>query len=151
MSLSSSASNRATVFLNAPLSSLAEQQLNITIADAVRTLGYNVYVPQEIIPPGTEKEPQAILEENLSAIDGADVIITVLDKPGLGVAFELGFICAIDKPVILFRSDKQDYLGKILEGIWEASPSTRKATTLNQLQSLLQTLQSEGFQDAPVG
>lgn len=126
------------LFLNAPLSSYAEQELNRRIVKMIRSCGHEVYVPQEEIPPGSaQANPGTILDENIRAIEQADVIISILDKPGLGVALELGYVLALEKPMYLLRTDEQDYLGKIVEGLWLRTPPNQKATSIPELEALL--------------
>lgn len=123
------------VFINASLSSLAERQLNKEITKILDNLGVDYYLPQEAIPPAENVDSTAVLEANLRAIKGCDVVLSILDKPGLGVIFELGQALAMKKPVVLFRSDMQDYMGKIMEGVWEVERD--KARSLEELKTIL--------------
>lgn len=135
-----SSASEGRVFLNAPLSTLAEQRLNDVISSLVVDLGFTCYSPQEKIPPGSSLAPAVIFEENRRAVDESDIILCVLDKPGLGVVFELGYALAQGKTIVAFRSDQQDYLGKVLEGLWERLDTDRKATTLDRLREILSQL-----------
>jgi nucleoside 2-deoxyribosyltransferase len=130
-------------FLSSPLSTLAEQNLNATIASIIRSCGYDCYVPQENLPPGGGASPTAVLQHNIEAVTASDLILSVLDKPGSGVVFELAYAFALRKPIVVFRSDKQDYLGKVLEGFWSITPATCKATSLEELRQILLQLQTE--------
>lgn len=123
--------------MNSSLSSLAEQLLNSKIANILIDLGYSVYLPQEIIPPNKNSSSIDIFNANLIAIKNCDIVLSILDKPGLGVAFELGFAISINKPTILFRSDVQDYLGKIMEGLWELTDINFKASSLEELRLVM--------------
>lgn len=130
-------------FLSSPLSTLAEQNLNATLATLVRSCGYDCYVPQEHLPPGGGASPTAVLQYNIDAVTASDLILSVLDKPGSGVVFELAYAFALRKPIVVFRSDKQDYLGKVLEGFWSITPTGYKATSLEELRQILLQLQVE--------
>ncbi|MCK4386420.1 MAG: nucleoside 2-deoxyribosyltransferase [candidate division Zixibacteria bacterium] len=130
---------RKKIFVNAPLSTLAEQQLNKEITKIVKELGFEIYLPQEVIPPGTNASAKRVFEANLQAVKDGDIVLSVLDKPGLGVIFELAYALALKKSVILFRSDKQDYLGKIIEGLWGSFEEKNKAQTLEKLKKILKT------------
>jgi len=126
------------VFLNAGLSSLAEQMFNKEISHLLSKYGFMVYMPQEVLPPGISISAAEIYRANLKAIQDADLLISILDKPGLGVVYELGYALANSKKVIMFRSDVQDYLGKIIEGVWEITDSQYKARDLLELEKILQ-------------
>jgi len=130
---------RKRIFINAPLSTLAEQQFNEEIAQIMTDLGFEFYLPQEAIPPANSTSATSIFEANLQAVKNCDIVLSILDKPGLGVIFELAYALAINKPVILFRSDKQDYLGKVIEGLWEKHDPKNKSRTLEQLKRILKT------------
>jgi nucleoside 2-deoxyribosyltransferase len=128
------------VFLSSPLSTLAEQNLNAALADLVRSNGHHCYVPQEHLPPGGGASALEIFEHNVAEVCKSDLVLTVLDKPGSGVVFEMAYAYALNKPILAFRSDQQGYLGKVLEGFWAALPVAQRATTLAELRSLLANL-----------
>jgi nucleoside 2-deoxyribosyltransferase len=128
------------LFVSSPLSTLAEQNLNATLAAIVREVGYDCYLPQEHLPPGGGASPRDIFHHNVTAVQASDVVLCVLDKPGSGVIFELAYAFALSKPTIVFRSDKQDYLGKLIEGFWETTAPDCRATTLAELRAILQRL-----------
>jgi len=128
---------KTKIFLNAPLSSLAEQKLNQEIERLITAHGFSCYTPQEILPPGTGVGASEIVKSNIDALNQCDIILSVLDKPGLGVIFELAYAYAKDKEIILLRTDKQDYLGKIIEGFWERMPEERRAKSLADLEEIL--------------
>src|SRR4051812_3492961 len=121
------------VFLNAPLSALGDRLVNEQAVALLQKHNFTVYSPPHQLPVGTDASAQAILEANARAVIETDVMVSVLDKPGLGVAFELGVAWALGKPIIAFRSDIQDYLGKIIEGVWMSLPQGRTARTLEEL------------------
>jgi len=129
--------SKKTVFVNAPLSTLAEGRLNAELRRLVEAMGYLTYLPQGHIPPGSDVSSLEVLNDNISAVRKSDIILTVLDKPGLGVAFELGYATARKKKIVALRTDPQDYLGKIIEGFWENLPLTSRATSLSELRAIL--------------
>jgi hypothetical protein len=128
------------IFLSSALSTLAEQNLNSTVAQIIRGTGHECYVPQEHLPPGGGASSVDVFEHNIRAVTESDAILTILDKPGSGVVFEVAYAFALDKPILVFRSDKQDYLGKVLEGFWATVPPGCRATTLEELQAALAQL-----------
>lgn len=128
------------VFLNAPLSHVAAQLLNEQIKALLEEEGFECIFPQEILPPGPEASPIEVFKQNTRFVKDCDVVLTVLDAPGEGVFFELGLAYALGKPIIIFRSDRQNYLGKVIEGLWQMMPDLRKATTLEKLRSVVRRL-----------
>ena len=86
---------------------------------------------------GTEQKLDDSFQRKMEVLDA---LLTVLDKPGLGVAFELGVAFAMKKQVVLFRTDVQDYLGKVLEGLWQSHPSHLRAVTVEELRLVLSQL-----------
>ncbi|MBN1805220.1 MAG: nucleoside 2-deoxyribosyltransferase [Sedimentisphaerales bacterium] len=128
------------IFLNSPLSSLAEQTLNKELKKLIKNSGFDCCIPQEILPPGENVNCIDVLKSNIDSLNECEIIISVLDKPGLGVIFELAYAYAINKEIILFRTDKQDYLGKIIEGFWSEMPGKRRARSLNELKNILNKL-----------
>ncbi len=133
---------RLRFFINSSLSSLAEQRLNAELADVVEQASHSVYLPQRELPLGTRASPAEILEANSAAVRASDAVLVVLDKPGLGVAFELGVAFAVKKRIVLFRTDTQDYLGKILEGLWQSHERDLRATSVEELRVVLSRLSS---------
>jgi nucleoside 2-deoxyribosyltransferase len=129
-----------TVFLSAPLSTLAEQNLNAAITEIIRETGLTCFAPQENLPPGRGIAATAIFQQNVDAVTDCDIVLVLLDKPGSGVIFELAYGFALKKTIIAFRSDQQDYLGKIIEGFWELTPSDCKARTLDELRQIFSRL-----------
>src|SRR5688572_24296259 len=97
-----SGERRPRIFINASLSSLAEQRLNAEIASMIESLNAETYLPQRELPIDMLASAEEILIANMRAVQEADLIVSVLDKPGLGVAFELGFAAAIGKRCVLF-------------------------------------------------
>jgi nucleoside 2-deoxyribosyltransferase len=128
------------LFISSPLSTLAEQNLNATLAALVRDLGYQCYLPQEHLPPGGGASPRDVFQHNIAAVQASDIVLVVLDKPGSGVIFELAYAFAVGKPTVVFRSDKQDYLGKVIEGFWDTTAPDCRATTINELRTVLMRL-----------
>jgi len=75
-------------------------------------------------------------------VEQCDLVLSVLDEPGEGVIFELGFAYALGKPIFAFRSNGQSYLGKVVEGLWLELPESQKAKTLDELRSRLKHLRA---------
>lgn len=131
------------VFLNAPLSHIAAQLLNEQIKSLLEEEGFECIFPQQILPPGPETSPIEVFRQNAKFVKDCDVVLSVLDAPGEGVFFELGLAYALGKPIIVFRSDRQNYLGKVIEGLWQMMPDLRKASNLEELRSVVRCLKRE--------
>jgi len=131
--LKKSKNKKYRVFFNAPLSSLAERFFNEQLKCILEEEGFKCIMPQEILPPGPNTAPVKILRNNQHLIESSDIVLSVLDKPGEGVIFELGVAFTLGKSIVIFRSDEQDYLGKIVEGIYNLIPNDRKTGNPQEL------------------
>lgn len=131
------------VFLNSSLSHIAAQSLNLKIKRILKDEGFICVMPQEILPPGPNTDSKEVFVKNFELVKQSDIILSVLDSPGEGVIFELGVAYALGKPIIAFRSDRQDYLGKVVEGMWLTLPESKKAKNLKELRNRLKHF-SEG-------
>jgi nucleoside 2-deoxyribosyltransferase len=107
---------KKTVFINAALSTLWERELNATVVELLRELGLDYFSPQDELPPGSQASATKILQANTRALEHADIVLCVLDKPGLGVAFELGHAAALGKTIILFRKTDRTTSARSLKG-----------------------------------
>ncbi len=130
-------SHRPLVFLNASLSSLAEKELNKQLERLVVDCGGRVFLPQRELPQGAGLTPADILDGNSAGVLKSDLILSVLDKPGLGVAYELGVAVSASKPILMFRTDTGHHLGKIIEGLWQRQPPEMTATSMSDLEMAL--------------
>jgi len=97
------------IFLAAPLFSDAERAFNAAVARQLRDAGFEVWLAQEapFIIKGTAEEKKAIFEGDLKALANSDVVLAVLDGLDVdsGVAFELGFAHALQKPMFGLKTD----------------------------------------------
>jgi nucleoside 2-deoxyribosyltransferase len=132
------------VFLNAPLSNIAAQTLNTKIKRVLEEEGFICISPQEILPPSTNVDSREILKQNVEFVKQCDIILSVLDAPGEGVIFELGFAYAIGKPIVAFRSNRLSYLGKVIEGLWSELPESQKAASIDELRTRLKHFRASG-------
>lgn len=125
------------VFLNASLSSARARIFNERLKRIVTEEGLECLLPQEILPPGRNIDEVEILKTNQRLIESSDIVLSVLDKPGEGVVFELGVAFTLGKPIIIFRSSEEDNLGKIIEGVYKLLPEDSKAGNLRELRTIL--------------
>ena len=103
------------VFLAAPLFSEAEREFNSKIAKKLREKGFEVWLAQEssFIQHDTHKEKKSIYEGDISALNGSDVVVAVLDgaEVDAGVAYEMGYAKALEKPIIGLKTDYRTFSG----------------------------------------
>lgn len=128
---------RPLVFLNASLSGLGNRLLNDQVLSVLRGYDVDVYAPQVELPLDAGLSPIQILTANTDAIKRCDVVISILDKPGLGVAYELGVAMTLERPILAFRSATGESLGKILDGLWDRLRPDVRATSLRELSDML--------------
>lgn len=126
------------IFVNATLWPVAHREFNKQLKRIIKDHGFEVYLPQDVFHPDDIPSAKEILKANAKAVENSDIILSVLDCPGLGVAFEIGYAMAKNKRMIAFRTDLRTYLGKIIEGFWDDLGSENKARTLNELSAILQ-------------
>nr|MDO8098741.1 nucleoside 2-deoxyribosyltransferase [Candidatus Njordarchaeota archaeon] len=97
------------VFFAAPLFSEAERDFNSKAARLLRGEGFEVWLAQEhrFIERSSIKEKRSIFEEDVEALKKSDLIVAVLDGVDVdsGVAFEIGFACALGKPILGLKTD----------------------------------------------
>lgn len=125
------------IFLNAALWPAAHRQFNKRLRRIIEDHGFEVYLPQDASAPDHPPSAEEILKANVRAVENCDIVLSVLDCPGLGVAFEIGYAMAKNKTMIAFRTDLRTYLGKIIEGFWDNLDSKSKARTLDELSAVL--------------
>jgi nucleoside 2-deoxyribosyltransferase len=102
---------KKTVYLAGPLFSEAEQKFNLELAAKIKKAGYEVFLPQENsadTAEGREKIDTAdIFSKDVAGLDGADLVVAVLDGPDIdsGTAWEIGYAWARNVPVLGLRTD----------------------------------------------
>ena len=103
------------VFLATPLFSEAEREFNSKIAERLRENGFEVWLAQEasFIQHDTHKEKKAIYEGDISALKASDVVVAILDgsEVDAGVAYEMGYAKALEKPIIGLKTDYRTFSG----------------------------------------
>jgi len=101
------------IFLAAPLFSESERDFNSKVAKRLRDKGFEVWLAQEspFIHEGTFKEKEKIYEEDISALKKCDIVVAVLDgvEVDSGVAFEMGYATALEKPLIGLKTDHRAF------------------------------------------
>ncbi len=129
------------VFLAAPLFSEAEREFNSKIAERLRENGFEVWLAQEapFIKQGTHKEKKAIYEGDISALKTCDVILSVLDgvEVDAGVAYEMGYAKALDKPIVGLKTDHRTFSGMEDVNLMLEVPLIKICRTVGEVVDLL--------------
>ena len=103
----------ASVYFAAPLFCKAELDFDAQLAQSLRLNGHTVFLPQEHTPdtdlsPITGRDARrSVFRADLSAIDGCDLFLMILDGrvPDEGACFELGYAYARGKTCIGMKTD----------------------------------------------
>ncbi|MCL7414287.1 MAG: nucleoside 2-deoxyribosyltransferase [ANME-2 cluster archaeon] len=97
------------VYLAAPLFSDAECEFNSRLRDEIEEIGLVVFLPQEHSNDTKDERyrQENIFSKNRDAIDGADLMVAVLDGVDVdsGTAWEIGYAYARGLPVYGLRTD----------------------------------------------
>lgn len=100
-----------SIYLAAPLFSLAEREFNERIAENLSQQGFLVILPQEeaknFMDETGQTDFKALAINCAKLAISADVMIAILDGSDVdsGTAFEIGARCAFQKPTIGVRTD----------------------------------------------
>src|SRR5262245_47287539 len=92
------------IYLAGPLFTTAERDFNARLADRLRHLGHEVWLPQEREPrSATGKE---IFLKDVEGIDWAEAVVANMDgpDPDSGTCWECGYAYR-KKAILLFRTD----------------------------------------------
>lgn len=98
------------IYLASPLFSEAERTFNSTLTGTLRTMGFEVFLPQESeVNNNTIFDPQSIFENDIENITSADFIVAVIEGMEIdaGVCFEIGYAYALGKKVYAVRTDNR--------------------------------------------
>ena len=98
------------IYLAAPLFSESEREYNKRIAEILRQLLYEVYLPQEMGDECAVRENKdyiRIYEHNKKTLRDSDIVVAVIDGADAdsGTAWEMGYATALEKRVIALRTD----------------------------------------------
>jgi nucleoside 2-deoxyribosyltransferase len=92
------------IYLAGPLFSTAERTFNARLAELLREMKIEVWLPQD--SEQGSMSPRQIFEEDVKGIDWADVVVANMDgpDPDSGTCWECGYAYR-KKPIIVFRTD----------------------------------------------
>lgn len=93
------------IYIAGPLFTQAEIQFNAVLAQQLQQAGYSVYLPQDACAGLTD--PQALFEKCLDGLEGAAMVLVLLDGADAdsGSCFEVGYAYAKQLPVVGVRTD----------------------------------------------
>jgi nucleoside 2-deoxyribosyltransferase len=138
------------IYIAAPLFNPSERALNAHLRSIIP---YPTYLPQEdgglltnLLESGIafEAAVRTVFQNDLKALERCDVMVAVLDGPHVdsGVAFEIGYFHALNKPIVGFHTDRRSELPTGLNPMLLGSISVI-ATTENELVVTLNQIQLE--------
>jgi nucleoside 2-deoxyribosyltransferase len=92
------------IYLAGPLFSTAERDFNARLAQLLRDLGHEIWLPQE--SEQATMTPAQIFGEDVAGIDWAEVVVANMDgpDPDSGTCWECGYAYR-KKPIVVFRTD----------------------------------------------
>jgi nucleoside 2-deoxyribosyltransferase len=92
------------IYLAGPLFSTGERDFNTRLANALRALKHEVWLPQE--SEQLSMNPRQIFEEDVRGIDWSEVVVANMDgpDPDSGTCWECGYAYG-KKRIVLFRTD----------------------------------------------
>jgi nucleoside 2-deoxyribosyltransferase len=98
------------VYLAAPLFSEAERDYNERIAELLRDIFFDVYLPQDFgddTSSRTLAQHKRIYTKNVESLSSADIVVAIIDGADAdsGTAWEMGYAFAHGKQVIALRTD----------------------------------------------
>jgi nucleoside 2-deoxyribosyltransferase len=129
------------IYLAAPLFSEAERRYNAYVRDLLLQAGYDIYLPQEQGKDArhrTKEEDHIIFVRHKQALDHAQAVIAVCDGPDTdsGTAWEAGYACAKEIPLIALRTDTR-MIGEKRRINLMLEQSSNVATSIEELLPLL--------------
>jgi len=133
---------RSPVYLAAPLFSDAERNFNTLVRDFLVANGYPVYLPQETGEgvSGPERD-RTIFESHLAALDRAACVVAICDGTDTdsGTAWEIGYACSQEIPVIALATDRRrPWAGKMVNLM--VRESARMVSTVEEILPVLKSL-----------
>jgi nucleoside 2-deoxyribosyltransferase len=93
------------IYFAGPLFTTAEREWNVRMARALEAAGYEVWLPQENEP--RDKNARDIFLMDVEGLKWTDVVVANMDgtDPDSGTCWECGWAYAMNKPVLLIRTD----------------------------------------------
>lgn len=100
------------IYLANSLFTKLERDFNEEVCHRLEGLGYEVYLPQRDGGQAKEGVPvQELFKKDITALNNCDIIVAILNgsEPDSGTVFEVGYACALDKPIYAFRDDFRSF------------------------------------------
>lgn len=95
------------LYFAGPLFTQAERDWNRLVAIGLRSLGHDVFLPQDAVKELSTLEADPIFRLDVNGVRSADAVVAVLDgaDPDSGTSFECGLAFALGIPIVAVRSD----------------------------------------------
>ncbi len=95
------------VYFAGPLFTQAERAWNRRVADSLRRLGHEVFLPQDEVQSLTTLQADSVFRVDLDGVRSADALVAILDGADAdsGTCFECGVAYALGLPIVVVRSD----------------------------------------------
>lgn len=93
------------LYLAGPLFTLGERMQNSAIAELLRGMGHEVFLPQE--QEQREATAKQIFESDIDGIEWAEAVVACMDgpDPDSGTCWEVGYGYARGNKLVLYRTD----------------------------------------------
>lgn len=105
------------IYLAAPLFSEAERAYNFLVGEELKSLGFDVFLPQSVEKNGeqilTKEKMSEIFRKDITEIDKSDIVVAICEGTDVdsGTAWEIGYAYAKNKPVFSLRTDARIFGG----------------------------------------
>jgi len=122
------------VYLAGPFFTLNQLWLVKQARTDLRSLGLEVFSPIHDVGGGS---PEAVVQPDLAAIKGADILFAIVDGLDPGTVYEIGYARSQGKPVVVYSENEtnedlkmmigdgcimqSDYATAIYHTVWEAA------------------------------
>ncbi|MDX2096372.1 MAG: nucleoside 2-deoxyribosyltransferase [Leptolyngbyaceae cyanobacterium bins.59] len=105
MTMTALTSTAPWIYFAGPLFTQGEAIFNESLANRLRSQGYQIYLPQEACAGITD--PQALFATCMRGLEGASAVLVILDGPDAdsGSCFEMGVAYAKELPIVGLRTD----------------------------------------------
>jgi nucleoside 2-deoxyribosyltransferase len=104
---------RPKVYLAGPFFSLAQLWLVDQARNNLRDLGLEVFSPFHDVGHGSAED---VVQKDLDGIHTSDLIFAIGDGLDSGTIYEIGYACALKKPVIMYVENESEEDEKMMQG-----------------------------------
>jgi hypothetical protein len=106
-----------TIYLAGPFFDIGERFVVEEVKHILENEGINVTSPvHDVGRAADHRDPEEVAEQDLAAIEDADLVFALLDHPDSGTYFELGYARRAGKPVIGYVPDPEKQEDTMISG-----------------------------------